>query len=298
MARERSYRDLAREAAKEPARARPRVSEFIPPAVEDAAEPHFDATAETHTEGAQSLMFSRVLKAANEALPLLDKLQVLGREANQDEVKQLKHEIRTECSEMIGELALTGGPSMTRVEEIFSLLLDQLGALQEHIEDDENVSKFRILADYVASLFRSWNNMQQIFATHTLIVLQQFVLVADAVEEARFTMENAGLDSEERRRMPIRNAHFASGAPSVSVEDLLLWIEDFVAAEGPQVIEEAGGFSLRNTVLPIVKRMRGLVTACTAGSNLANFPRSWSTSTVQRAIRNLEAKLDELAWNC
>ena len=246
--------------------------------------------------GAQASIFQRASVTASETLPLLDKIDVLSGESNNRDISRLKTLIRSGFAEVVGELSMPGGPRVARVEQIFALLLDQLAALQDGIDDEENLARFRIVADNTASLYRSWNNIQQLFGTQTGIVTQQFGLVADAVEEVRQTMDAVFLGAEERLGMVIL-AGSVDGS-SLSVEDLLTWIHDFVSGEGPQALDDAGGFALRNTIFPLARKLRALVLAGLEERNLTNFPQPCGTPPLHRAMKNLEGRLDELAWNC
>ena len=248
--------------------------------------------------GAQVSIFQRASVTASEALPLLDKIDVLSGESNNRDISRLKTLIRSGFAEVVGELSMPGGPRIARVEQIFALLLDQLAALQDGIDDEENLARFRIVADNTASLYRSWNNIQQLFGTQTGIVTQQFGLVADAVEEVRQTMDAVFLGVEERLGMVILYSAGSADGNSLSVEDLLTWIQDFVSGEGPQALDDAGGFALRNTIFPLARKLRALVLAGLEERNLANFPQQCGTPPLHRAMKNLEGRLDELAWNC
>lgn len=248
--------------------------------------------------GAQTGLLHRAAATMDDALPLLDKIEVLKGDNAPQDIAALKALVRSEMAEILGELSFSGGPRITRVEQIFMLLLDQLAALQDGIEDEENITRFRVVADNTASLYRSWNNIQQLFAAQTGIVVKQFGLVVEAVDEVRQTMDSVYLGPEERQGMMIIYSAGVPDAPAVSIEDLLTWVQDFVTAEGPQALDEAGGFALRNTIFPMAKKLRALVLASLDSRNLANFPKRCSTPPLQRAMTNLEGRLDELAWNC
>jgi hypothetical protein len=256
------------------------------------------AAPDAGTNGVQVRMYNRAVEAANTALRLLDRLKVLDPGSPAGNVTALKGLIRSEFSELVGELALANGPRSERIEQIFSLLLDQLGELQEGIEDDDNLTSFRTLADCVASLFRSWNNIQQLFGTQTGIVRQQFQLVLDALEEFRFTMDAVFLGATERQTMMVRFALDTGDAGSVSLEELLGWVQDLAESEGPEAIEKSGGFALRNSIFPAATRLASLTGASLETRNLAHFPKLCSTPPLLRAMKNLQARLDELAWNC
>lgn len=248
--------------------------------------------------GAQASLLRRATADLDEALPLLEGIELLQGDSTPAEVAALKVLIRSEMVEILGELSLPRGPRIVRVEQILGLLLDQLGALQEGIEDEDNLSRFRTVTDNVASLYRSWNNIQQLFAAQAGIVTKMFGLVGDAVEEVRQTMDAVYLGLEERTGMVIQYSTRLGDAPGVTLEDLLTWIVDFTAGQGPQSLDDSGGFALRNTIAPAAGRLRGLVRAAMEPRNLAVFPKRFSTPPLQRAMKNLDGRLDELMWNC
>jgi len=248
--------------------------------------------------GAQASIYRLAVDAANIALPLLERLEVVTTDSSARDVVALKTVIRSEFAELVGELALAQGPNARRVEHIFSLLLDQLGALNDGIEDEDSLTSFQTVADCVASLFRSWNNAQQVFAAGTGIVLKQFQLVLDAAEEVRFTMDAVFIGPEERSGMTIRFAARAGEPQAVSLEELLGLVHTFATSDGPDAIAQAGGFALRNSVFPNAKKLGRLAGAAMDPRNLETFPKRCSAPPLMRAMRNLEARLDELAWNC
>ena len=248
--------------------------------------------------GAQRSLQERAAIALDEALPLLEKIELLKGDSTAADVVALKILIRSEMVELLGELSLTSGPSISRVEHIFVLLLDQLAALQEGITDEDNLSHFRIVTDNVASLYRSWNNVQQLFGAQTGIVTKMFGLVTDAVEDLRQTMDAVFLGAEERQGMMISYMSGSSDGEAISLEDLMNWIQDFMAGEAPHSLDQAGGFALRNTIAPMARKLRALVLAAMEHRNLSAFPKRFSSPALQRAVKNMEGRLDELAWNC
>jgi hypothetical protein len=273
-------------------------SEFETPLPDPQTTPGEKTSAGHGMTDTRASIFARAVKEANTALPILDKMRVLSGDSTPRDVNALKSLVRSEFTELVGELALANGPRAERVESIFSLLLDQLAALQEGIEDEDNLTNFRIVADCVASLYRSWNNVQQLFGAQTGIVLQQFKLVSDAVEEVRFTMETLSIGPAERKGMVITQGSRAEDPDPFSIEELLTWVHDFAAGDGPAMIEERGGFALRNFVFPEAKKLCEMASAAIELRNRAHFAKRYNTPTLQRAMKNLEARLDELAWNC
>jgi hypothetical protein len=145
--------------------------------------------------GAQASIYSRAQVALDQCLPLLDGLYALDPEAVAEDVAALKAVISTQLSELVDELGFLGGPRIARVNQYFLLLLggnsyptdpfpepgsplpltvpDQVGGtlgnlrkslglsftnddLVNSVEDEEDLSNFRIVSDYVTSLAQTW----------------------------------------------------------------------------------------------------------------------------------------------
>src|SRR5947209_3188699 len=166
----------------------------------------------------------RAKEAMNQALPLLDGLYALNPDSDAEMVTALKEIVRSQITELTGEMAFPGGPRISRVNQYFDLLLggkplpfkpdaafpavpsdpDQiegnLGRLRRElqlqsfsnyvnsVEDEQDITNFRILSDYLTSLAQSWvNNLKffgsgsdQAFLGSQLVLLsRQLSVVAD-----------------------------------------------------------------------------------------------------------------------
>lgn len=256
--------------------------------------------------GAQASIYARAQEAADQFLPKMDAIYALDVDADPADITALKAVIRTQVQELVNELGLAGGPRVSRVEQIFSLLLDppfphvpptpplslgqietepdyvggQLGALRDlmglwsvvianpslvtektllinTVEQEQNVTNYRIMVDYLTSLRQSWNNNQQFFGLRTttpffgtqlVVISRQLSVVSDAVDEVRFTMDSVFITPSERQTLeidfpsfvplakhpPVRPANIpgtgSSGAPAGSVNDNVI----DASPQGPQ----------------------------------------------------------------
>ena len=334
--------------------------------------------------GAQASIYARAQEAVDQFLPLLDGLYPLDVEADAPDVEALKAIIRTQVNELVGELGLAGGPRVTRVNQIFSLLLDppfahvppalplppgqietepdyvggQLGALRDltglwsvvianpslataktllvnTVDQEQDVTNYRIMVDYLTSLRQSWTNNQQFFGlgtttpffgTQLVVISRQLSVVSDAIDEVRFTMDSVFITPSERQTLEIDFSKFvplakhpplrpfaipgtgASGAATGSLndnainsqamfaEDLFGWVHSFSADEAPQLIQEGGKFAVGNTVMPTVVTLRNLILGAIKPANFSDLPKGYGTPRVQRALRDLASQLDELAF--
>lgn len=202
------------------------------------------------------------------------------------------------------------------------------------VDDEQDVTNFRIIVDYITSLATSWNNNQTFFGlssttpffgTQLVILSRQLSVVADAVDEVRFTMDSVFITPSERQTLevdfpafvglaahpPVRPAAIPASVqagvvlvvndnhidtPSMFMEDLLTWAQSFAAEEAPKLVQEGGKFAVSNSVLPMCVRLRNLVLGTMHAANLGDLPKGFKTPRVQRALGDLSSQLDELAF--
>jgi hypothetical protein len=248
------------------------------------------------TGGHESIR-ERVSETANEALALLAELQPMGADPDLKGIEELKGWIRSEFMELVGELTFSDGPSVTRVEEIFSMLLDQMGTLQDLMEDEEGVTGFPAVADQMAALYRSWNNMQQLFDVQITIVMKQLALVVEAIESVRFAMDAAFIGPAERQSMILDFESAGLNTAPMPMEVLLSAIHTFASDEASREISGAGGFALRSRIAPVAAEWCDHVRATLHDENTASRGGAF-TPQVIRALAGLAGRLDEVAWNC
>jgi hypothetical protein len=213
--------------------------------------------------GAQASLYTRAQDALDKSLPLLDGLYALDPEAPAEDIAAQSAIVRSQWTELVGELAVAGGPKVSRVDQYFEMLLGDrsydpskpvlqesepdriagtLGGLRDllglkfadnfvnSVLDEQDVSNFRILSDYVTSLAQSWLNNRQFFTdapgaqaflgTQLVLLSRQLSEVAEAVDEVRFTLDSVFIGPSERQTLQLG---FAADSPPLFIEDLLNW---------------------------------------------------------------------------
>ena len=285
--------------------------------------------------GAQASLYSRAQDALNQSLPLLDGLYPLDPEADAEDVAALKGIARSQLNELVNELGVAGGPRVSRVNQYFQLLLqdpgeafpplpgtplftdpDQihgtLGKLRDElglnfttqdfvntVADEQDLSSFRILSDYVTSLAQSWiNNLRffglgtatPFFGTQLVLLSRQLSVVAESVDEVRFTLDSVFIGPAERQTLALQFDPSVS-KDSLFAEDLFNWIQSFATDEGPRLIQDGGKYGVRFSFLPIARQLQGLVRTA-HDPNLLDH--GFRTFRVQRALKQLAEQLDEL----
>jgi hypothetical protein len=182
------------------------------------------------------------------------------------------------------------------------------------IEDEQNVTNYRILSDYLTSLLVTWQNnynfflrvsnptMPQAFlGTQLVLISRQLSVVAEAVNEVRFTMDSVFLGPAERETLllefPSTSNAAAAGAgvnESMFVEELLRWIESFSTDEGVNLIQNAGKLGLGRGFIDVVQKFINVTTAAMS-VDPSQVPRAYFAPRVQLAWQFLNSQLSRLS---
>jgi hypothetical protein len=185
------------------------------------------------------------------------------------------------------------------------------------IEDEQDITNFRILSDYLTSLLLTWINNYNFFlrdsvglphgmisqaflGTQLVLISRQLSVVTEVVNEVRFIMDSVFLGPAERETLLIRfptitspNYFGPNPPPSMFVEELLRWIEYFCTDEGVDLIQKAGKLGIGRGFIDVVYRLNGLVTGAT--NPQGPVPPAYNTPRVRLAWSNLADQLTELA---
>jgi hypothetical protein len=288
--------------------------------------------------GAQASVYTRAKEALDQSLPLLDGLYPLDKEAEDEDVAALRATVRSQFTDLVNELGLLGGPRIARVTQLFFLLLGQplpqtlpipqnftlvtdpdqisgsLGNLRVEfgfslgddlvntVEEEKNLTNYRIVADYVTSLAQSWlNNLQffglttatPFFGTQLVLLSRQLSVVAETVNEVRFTLDSVFVGPAERQTLQI-DFSSPAGAPPMFLEDLLTWIDSFASTEGPQLIQDGGKFAVSQSFVPIATQLQQLANGAIHPTNHKQLPTGYKTLRVQRSLKDLSDQLQQL----
>jgi hypothetical protein len=171
------------------------------------------------------------------------------------------------------------------------------------IEDEQNVTNFRLLVDYLTSLAVSWINNQQFFpfalsakptpffGTQLVLLSRQLLSVSEDVDDIRFAMDSVFLGPSERQTLQVN----FGGGTVMFFEDFASWVQTFATTEGPQLIQSGGKFGVQNSFLPVIQNFQIMANAA-VDPNPANvaLPRGFHTARVQRALQQLSDDLQQL----
>ena len=287
--------------------------------------------------GAQASLYARAKDALDQSLSLLDGLYPLDPDADPEYVKALREMARSQMTEIVREFGAVGLPSVLRIDTYFKILLGQdpsqfktgsstvqfdpdeikgtLGLLRNtygiyfrgnrfnnSIEDEQDITNFRVISDYMTSLMQSWianrgffyldPDRQAFFGTQLVLISRQLNVIVETVEEARFVLDSVFIGPNERRTLLLRFND--DSFPPMFLEDVLEEIVSFVKDEGPRLLRDGGKISVTNNILPVVRSLKEMVIQARNPKDKDKLPDGFKTARVHHSLDDLRDQLGEL----
>jgi hypothetical protein len=199
-----------------------------------------------------------------------------------------------------------GNTDPDQVQGTLGNLRDLLGLSFTHqdfgnsVESETNLSNFRIISDYVTSLGQTWlnninfvvlNTTTPFFGTQLVLLSRQLSVIAESVDEVRFTLDSVFLGPAERQTVRL-NFPPANRLAPIFLEDWLSWAFAFATEEGPRLVQDGGKFAVQNTFYPVVNQ---LLTIAQLVPNVPGLPPGFYTPRVQLSLADLIDQLGALA---
>jgi hypothetical protein len=257
--------------------------------------------------GAQASLYRRAKAALDDALPLLDGLEPLTPSPDEQEIEAIRAIVRTEFTELVNELGLEGGPRPRRVDDIFSLLVDRLGRLEQTfgldpdnvitVDEEQNLTDFLVIQDYVIGLQTTWEKFRDQFAgtkflgTQLVLLERALSSVSESVEETYRVMDSVFLGPAERQTVRIEFTQPLPGEseppPPMFVEELLSWVSRFATVEGPTLIQDGGKRGVE-----AIGEIGDLLQQLVLAASEADVPHvGFSRKRVRRSLRDLHTQI-------
>jgi hypothetical protein len=264
--------------------------------------------------GAQASLYTRAKAALDQSLLLLDRVKALAPAADPQNTEADRAMVRTELTELVNELGVEGGPRVQRVDALFELLRGPingttdplrvrglLGEMRKNfgmardqvltVEEEQNLSDFITLVDYVNSLKQSWDQQRQFFDRSGLtkpFLGTQLVHISWVL-----AVVSVFLGGAERQTIDLISTK--PGRPLISVAEMLNWVERFASEEGPRLAQDGGKAGVR-AFFPTLDRLIDVVhDAQIPPQDPRRLPTAYATARVQRALQELESHLRETA---
>jgi hypothetical protein len=170
------------------------------------------------------------------------------------------------------------------------------------VEDEQDITNFRVISDYMTSLLQSWLANGQYFqlsegrlpaflGTQLILMSRQFNVIVETVNEVRFTLDSVFIGPNERQQLLIQ---FTSGLPSMYLEDILREIEEFASDEGPRLIRDGGRIAVHNNLQPVMRTLITMIREARNPGNLGLLPEGYRTPRVRNSMDDLRAQLEQL----
>ncbi|WP_263351066.1 hypothetical protein [Acidicapsa acidisoli] len=284
--------------------------------------------------GAQASLYTRAKDALDQSLSLLNGLYPLDSDADPEYVKALREMARSQMTEIVQEFGAVGLPSILRIDTYFEILLGQhptrhsnpvqfdpdqvkgtLGQLRDtygiyfrgnpfnnSIEDEQDITNFRVISDYMTSLLQSWianreffivsPNRIAFFGTQLVLISRQLNVIAETVDEVRFTLDSVFIGPNERQTLLLKFTDHT--LPPMFLEDVLVEIERFVEDEGPRLLRDGGKISITNNILPVVRSLKHMIEQAHDPENKRVLPDGFKTARVRHSLDDLRDQLGEL----
>jgi hypothetical protein len=275
--------------------------------------------------GAQASIYTRAKVALDQSLPLLDGLYALLPTLEQEDLDSVRGMVRSLVTELVNDLGIEGGPRIPRVDQLFTLLLGpapvtdpenalgQLGILRDRfglkrsfvttIADEQNLTNYIVLVDYVIGLRNSWNTQKAFFAhngtgsaepffgTQLVLLSRSLDVVAQAVKDVEFAMDSVFLGAAERQTILLDFSNV--GETSLFIAELLDWVDSAASKELPAQLQDSGKDAI-DTLKQVVEKLHSFVRAALLPQQpLKGLPPGYRTPRVQRALRLLADSLSE-----
>jgi len=304
--------------------------------------------------GAQASIYTRAKVALDQSMPLLDGLYPLIPYVEPEDLATVQSVVRTQFTALVNEFGVVGGPRVPRVDELFDLLLGpktpdnpetimgsrSLGLVRIRfglerkfvttVDDEQNLTNYLILVDYVIGLKKSWDfdrkffvrsilgeTKDPFFGTQLVLMSRALEVVAQGVQDAYYTMDSVFIGDAERQTSQLifarsalqklgipseveilesRNGakklfHFTDDTSGLFVAELLDWVYRAASEELPGLLQDAGKDGLKSFEAA-TDQLRKFVHVA-IGQHAPGMPPGYFTPRVIRAMRLLADGLDE-----
>jgi hypothetical protein len=219
--------------------------------------------------------------------------------------------VETDIADQNGSMNIIVDPDL--VEGTLGSLRDEMGlravagtdrpSYVNSVSDEQDVTNFRIIVDYINAILNSWTNSIRFFltmkspflGTQLVWIQRQLGVVNEAVEEVRFVMDSVFVGPAERETIWLTNLVDEKNCklPDITLEALLSWIQSFVTNEGPDIIQAGGKFAIGEDFQQMVHQLHRYTYA------LIHFAKhshdtAVGTKRVEVALKKLSKQLHEL----
>jgi len=291
--------------------------------------------------GAQASLYARAKVAMDNCFPLLDGLYPLDPTADPEFVRALKEMAKSQIAEIVNQFGVVP-PSILRVNTYFRILMGvdhfrfkddprvevdpdrirgTLGSLRDtygiwflqngrdnefnnSVQDETDITNFRMISDYMTGLLQSWlangkyfllstTRLPAFLGTQLVLISRQLGVIAETVNELRFALDSVFIGPNERQTLLVEFDEQWE-LPAMYLEDVLTEIESSCTDELPRLIRDGGRIAITNNLLPVVQTLMNMVQGAKDAQNIDALPDGFSTARVRHALDDLNDQLTQL----
>jgi hypothetical protein len=193
------------------------------------------------------------------------------------------------------------GGTLGNIRDIYGIYFQKNGRdnpLSNSVDDEQDITNFRVISDYMTSLLMTWlsnveyfrlstHKMPAFLGTQLILIGRQFNVVAETVNEVRFALDSVFIGPNERQQLLLEFHH----SPAMYLEDVLTEIEGTVTDEGPRLIKDGGRIALYNNVRPVLRTLIDMIEGARNPYNLSALPDGFRTPRVRNSFDDLRDQL-------
>jgi hypothetical protein len=272
--------------------------------------------------GAQASIYARARSFLDQAMPLLNGLKPLRPDFDEEDTEASRAIASSSLTELVNELGQEGGPRLSRVDQLFDLLLGrkdkpehseqiggQLGLVKHRfgldrkyvkmIDEEENLTNFLILVDGVRGLNFTWRTQRTYFdrkgndvflGTQAVLLSRSLGVIAERVRAVNCALDSVFIGAAERQITPLQ----LPDDSTIFIGELLSWVEEFATDEGRRLIRDGGKDGVLGAFVPTVNKLYRLTReAATASAHGSIGLPGFHTPRVRRALEDLSRQLRE-----
>lgn len=279
-----------------------------------------DTVAEGEVSGFQGALMAHAREVIDHGLPLLENLKSLVPTVDDNDIAARASIVRSNVLNLRDEFGRRDGPRPAVIDNLLDILLgsrpvtdpdlvggavgrlrDDLGlatvSYANNIEDEHQLTHFRLLAEYVVGLRTAWQTASPIFGAgggpafvsalmrHIELTTQT---ITESIYQVRTAMDSVFLGEAERRiqRIDLPSLNKAR----MTIEEILEWAEATVSPDSITLIRDGGRIAIADSLVPTVQKVGAALENVVDNS----LPGGLEAPRVKVSLRDLQAQWREL----
>jgi hypothetical protein len=263
--------------------------------------------------GFRATVLAQAKGTTEQALALLEGLRPLLADADPQDVEAVRSTIRSRIVQiqeelaspnprvdrldvlfdsLVGPLHSTEPGLLVRLEEVLGLELAQAKTIEEELTLT-NALVLRSLLETLAFLYRDRRGSfldegDNFLGSQLGLLSEELGLVVESVDELVEALESVAFGPAERRAANLNLAE-----RSLTLDDLLTWIDEFASDEGPALLRDGGRDMIGPVFVPTLQRLRDLAAVAEEPDGVEGLTEAHRAGLVDLSFETLREHLDE-----